>query len=71
MKDEDRLMQTLQTIGNDAVVISGLLNKYETDAELMSVIGAVVSTWCDTHGVSLDDKVAMMTKLTNLMRIQG
>ena len=66
MKDEDRLRQTLENIQNDSVVVSRLLLKYDTEAEIMSVIGAVFSTWCDAYNVPLDDRKRMLRRLLEL-----
>ncbi|MBR4432322.1 MAG: hypothetical protein IKS76_03860 [Paludibacteraceae bacterium] len=56
MTDEERLRQTLQNVQNDAVVVSRMLMRYETEAEFMSVLGAVFDTWCDGHGVPTDER---------------
>ena len=66
MKDEDRLKQMLETIQNDSIVVSRLLLKYEHEAEIMSVIGTVFSTWCDTHGVPIEDRKRMLRRLLEL-----
>ena len=68
MKDEDRLRQMLETIQNDSVVVSRLLLKYETEAEIMSVIGAVFTTWCETHGVPLEDRKRLLRRLLELQK---
>lgn len=66
MKDEDRLRQMLETIQNDSVVVSRLLLKYDSEGEIMSVLGAVFSTWCDAHEVPLDDRKRMLRRLLEL-----
>ena len=66
MKDEDRLRQMLETIQNDSIVVSRLLLKYESEAEIMSVIGTVFSTWCETHGVPIEDRKRMLRRLLEL-----
>lgn len=66
MKDEDRLRQMLETIQNDSVVVSRLLLKYESEGEIMSVIGTVFSTWCETHGVPIEDRKRMLRRLLEL-----
>ena len=66
MKDEDRLRQMLETIQNDNVVVSRLLLKYDSEGEIMSVLGAVFSTWCDAHEVPLDDRKRMLRRLLEL-----
>ena len=63
MTDEQRMRQTLDNIKNDSVVVSRLLLKYETEAEIMSVIGAVFDTWCDAHGVPTEDRRRMLHRL--------
>ena len=66
MKDEDRLRQMLETIQNDSVVVSRLLLKYDSEGEIMSVLGAVFSTWCDAHEVPLGDRKRMLRRLLEL-----
>lgn len=66
MKDEDRLRQMLETIQNDSLVVSRLLLKYDREAEIMSVLGTVFSTWCDVHDVPLDDRKRMLRRLLEL-----
>lgn len=66
MTDEERLRQTLQNVQNDAVVVSRMLLHYDHEAEIMSVIGAVFSTWCDAHEVPLDDRKRLLRRLLEL-----
>ena len=66
MKDEDRLKQMLETIQNDSVVVSRLLLKYDSEGEIMSVLGAVFSTWCDAYKVPLSDRKRMLRRLLEL-----
>lgn len=66
MRDEDRLRQTLENVRNDAVVISNLVAKYDHEGEIMSVLGAVFSSWCDCHGVPLGDRKRMLQTLRDL-----
>ena len=66
MTDEQRLMQTLQNMQNDAVVISRMLQRYEIESEVMSVIGASFSTWCDGHGVPVHERKRMLQRLLDL-----
>ena len=69
MTDEQRLMQTLENIQNDTVVISRLMMKYEAEAEAMSVFGASFSTWCDAHGVPVDERKRMLHKLIDVVAL--
>lgn len=62
MTDEQRLMEKLRNKMNDAVVISRMLINYETEADFMSIIGAVFDTWCDGHGVPTDERRGMLQR---------
>ena len=62
MTDEQRLMEKLRNKINDAVVISRMLISYETESDFMSILGAVFDTWCDGHGVSIDERRGMLQR---------
>ena len=69
MTDEQRLMQTLQNIENDAVVVSRIVCKYEIESEAMSVFGAAFSTWCDAKKLPLDERKRILHKLIDVLTI--
>ncbi len=66
MTDEQRLMEKLQNVQNDAVAISHMVLNYDHEAEMMSIIGAAFSTWCDVHQVSLHDRKLLLHRLIKL-----
>ena len=66
MTDEERLRQTLQNVQNDAIVVSRMTLHYDHEGEIMSILGAVFSTWCDAHEVPLEDRKRMLRRLLEL-----
>ena len=58
-KELDRVM-------NDAVKVSRKLLKYDESSEIMSILGAAFSTWCDAHELTLSERKSLLRKLIEL-----
>ena len=68
--DEKRIikknLKTLDSIMNDAVKVSKVLQKYDEESAVMSVIGAAFTTWCDMHELVLSERWQLLKQLMEL-----
>ena len=65
-KNARKSFKALDRLMNDAVKVSRMLMKYDESSEIMSILGAAFSTWCDAHELTLSERKALLERMIEL-----
>ena len=68
--DEKRIikknLKALDALMNDAVKVTRVVDKYDEEAAVMSILGAAFSTWCDARELDRRERWELLRKLMEL-----
>ena len=68
--DEKRIikknLKALDALLNDAVKVTRVVDKYDEEAAVMSILGAAFSTWCDARELDRRERWELLRRLMEL-----
>ena len=68
--DEKRIikknLKTLDSIMKDAVKVTRVLDKYDEESAVMSILGAAFTTWCDARELDRRERWELLRRLMEL-----